>query len=228
MRRILFVFMLSIVAGAALAAAEFWESKPFLQWSDKEVEKVLTDSPWTALVAIPLPNRGPVPSGDAGGGGGRGGGGEGGGGRGGGDFGPAAQRVRLTISWRSALPLREALVRQQAGKSGTLAPDVQAKLEKGDDLYWVAIQGLPPQYTRPGPNNSLDGFLRRHGKPAIGAAQAGAQMMRGGALLLVGFPRTDPITLEDDEVEFDVKLGPLEIKKKFKLKDMLFEGKLSL
>ena len=224
MRRILFVFMLSIVAGAALAAAEFWESKPFLQWSDKEVEKVLTDSPWTALVAIPLPNRGPVPSGDTGGEGG----GRGGGGRGGGDFGPAAQRVRLTISWRSARPLREALVRQQSGKGGTIAPDVQARLEQDDDLYWVAIQGLPPQYTRPGPNNTLDGFLRRRGKPPIGAAQAGTQMMRGGALLIVGFPRTDPISLEDDEVEVDVKLGPLDIKKKFKLKDMLFAGKLSL
>src|SRR6185436_2101719 len=122
MRRILFIFTLVIIAGAALAAAEFWESKPFLQWSDREVEKVLTDSPWTALVAIPLPNRGPVPSADAGGGG-RGGGGEGGGGRGGGEFGPAAQRVRLTISWRSALPLREAIARQQAGKTGTIAPD---------------------------------------------------------------------------------------------------------
>src|SRR5262245_58789757 len=224
MHRIFTVVALILVACAALAAAEFWESKPFLQWSDKDVEKVLTDSPWTALIAIPLPNRGPVPSADGGGGGGRDGGG---GGRGGGDFGPAAQRVRLTISWRSALPLREALVRQQSGKSGTIAPDVQAKLEKGDDLYWVAIQGLPPQYTRPGPNNTLDGFLRRHGKPAIGAAQAGTQMMRGGALLLVGFPRTDPISLEDDEVEVDVKLCPLDIKKKFKLKDMMFEGKLS-
>jgi hypothetical protein len=227
MRRILFIFTLVIIASAALAAAEFWEAKPFLQWSDREVEKVLTDSPWTALVAIPLPNRGPVPSADAGGGG-RGGGGEGGGGRGGGDFGPAAQRVRLTISWRSALPLREAIARQQAGKTGTIAPDVQAKLEHDDDHYWVAIQGLPPQYTRPGPNNSLQGFLRRGGKPAIGATQGAAQMTRGGALLLVGFPRTDPITLEDNDVEFDVKLGPLEIKKKFKLKDMLFAGKLAL
>jgi hypothetical protein len=68
MRRILFIFTLVIIASAALAAAEFWEAKPFLQWSDREVEKVLTDSPWTALVAIPLPNRGPVPSADAGGG----------------------------------------------------------------------------------------------------------------------------------------------------------------
>ena len=30
-------------------------------------------------------------------------------------------------------------------------------------------------------------------------------------------PRTDPITLEDKDVEFITKLGPLEIKKKFKL-----------
>ena len=134
----------------------------------------------------------------------------------------------MTISWRSALPLREAIARQQAGTSGTIAPDAQARLERDDDLYWVAIQGLPPQYMRPGPNTALQGFLRREGKAPIGATQGATQMTRGGALLLVGFPRTDPITLEDSDVEFDVKLGPLEIKKKFKLKDMLFAVKLAL
>src|SRR5262245_12036537 len=43
MPRIFTVVALTIVSCAVLAAAEFWESKPFLQWSDKEVEKVLTD-----------------------------------------------------------------------------------------------------------------------------------------------------------------------------------------
>ena len=34
------------LAGVALAAADFWEEKDFTAWSDKEVEKMLTDSPW--------------------------------------------------------------------------------------------------------------------------------------------------------------------------------------
>ena len=56
-----------IVACAALAAADFWEEKDFTAWSDKEVEKMLTDSPWSRNLTVAL--RGP-----AGGGGGRRGG----------------------------------------------------------------------------------------------------------------------------------------------------------
>ena len=46
--------------------------------------------------------------------------------------------------------------------------------------------------------------------------------------LYVAFPRTDPIVLEDKNVEFEMKLGPMTVRGKFKLKDMLFDGKLEL
>jgi len=225
MRRILSIICLWILVCAALAAADFWESKPFSEWSEKEATKLLTDSPWAVLMAIPLPNRGPVPTEDAGGGG-RGGGG---GGRGGGEgFGPAAQRVRITISWRSAIPMKQAAARQQAGKEGTIAPDVQEALTRDDETYVVAVQGLPPQYTRTGPNTVLEAFLRREGKPPIGAIKAGVQVTRGGSLLMIAFPRTDPIALSDGDVEFDVKIGQLDFKKKFKLKEMVYKGQLTL
>ena len=214
-----------IFASTAIGAAEFWESKPFLEWSDKEVEKLLTDSPWAVLMSIPLPNRGPVASADTGGGGRGGGGGGGGGGE---SFGPGPMRVRVTISWRSALPLKQAVARQQIGKGGAITPAGQAALDHEEDLYVIGVQGLPPQYTRPGPNSTIQAFLRREGKPAIPAKQGGSQPTRGGVILLVGFPKTDPITLADDDVEFDVKIGELGFKKKFKLKDLVFNGKLAL
>ena len=56
-----------IVACAVLVAADFWEEKDFTAWSDKDVEKMLTDSQWSQKVTIPL--------GGPGGGGGGGGGG---------------------------------------------------------------------------------------------------------------------------------------------------------
>jgi hypothetical protein len=227
MRRSLSIIGLSIAACATLAAADFWESKPFVEWSDKEVGKILADSPWARLVAIPLPNRGPVATDDGGGGGGRGGGGRGGGG-GGEGFGPGPQRVRITISWRSAVPLRQALARQQAGKDGVIEPNAQEALTREDDTYTIVVQGLPPQYARTGPNTSLEAFLRRDGKPAIGAVRAGAQMTRGGSLLAISFPRTDPITLSDGDVEFEVKIGELHFKEKFKLKEMVYKGQLTL
>jgi hypothetical protein len=225
MRPLLSIASVWIIASASLAATDFWDAKPFLEWSDKEAQKLLTDSPWASLIAVPLPNRGPVPTADTGGGG-RGGGGRGGGGAEG--FGPGPQRVRLTISWRSALPLKQAVARQQIGKSGTITAEEQAALDHDDGLYVVGIQGLPPQYTRAGPNNVIEAFLRRDGKPAIGATRGNSQMTRGGAVLLVGFPKTDPITLNDGDVEFDIKMGEFGFKKKFKLKEMLYKGQLTL
>ena len=42
------------------------------------------------------------------------------------------------------------------------------------------------------------------------------------------FPKTDAIALDDQEVEFITKLGETEVKKKFKLKDLVFAGQLAL
>jgi hypothetical protein len=218
------VSILCLLTGSALAAAEFWETKPFREWSDKEARKMFEDSPWAALIAVPLPNRAPVPTSDSAGGG-RGGGGRGGGAEG---FGPSPVRVRLTISWRSALPLKQATARQQAGKGGIIPPEAEAALARDEELYVVAIQGLPPQYTQSGPTHTIDALLHRDGKPDIPATRGASQPAPGGALLLVGFPRTDPITLADGHVEFDVKIGALGVKKKFKLKDMVFHGRLEL
>ena len=46
-------------------------------------------------------------------------------------------------------------------------------------------------------------------------------------ILLIGFPRGD-ISASDDEVEFVAKVAALEFKRKFKLAEMMFEGKLEL
>ena len=93
---------------------------------------------------------------------------------------------------------------------------------------WSDKEALPPQYSQQGPASTIDGFLHRDGKPDIPAARGASQPARGGAILFVGFPRTDPITLADGDVEFEVKVGSLGVKKKFKLKDMVFHGRLEL
>ena len=46
--------------------------------------------------------------------------------------------------------------------------------------------------------------------------------------LVFYFPRTDAITLEDKEVEFRLEYGRLKIKRKFKLKKMVYNGELEL
>jgi hypothetical protein len=221
MQRRAFACIAVCLAVSAASAAEFWD-KPFLEWSDREVDRMLTDSPWTGLVAVPLPNRGPIPTDDGGGRGGRGGG-EG--------FGPAPMRVRVTISWRSALPLKQALVRQQVGQRGTVPPQAQTYLETPDEHYVIGLQGLPPQYSMPGRGRevAVTAFLKRDGKPPIPVLQATPQMTRGGFIMLLRFPKADPITLADGHVEIEAKIGELQqIRKKFTLKDLVYGGHLAL
>jgi hypothetical protein len=208
-----------LVACACLTAAEFWEEKPFLEWSNGQTEKMMTDSPWAAVVTVALPPQ--LPGAGAGGGGG---------GRGGGDdisFGQV-RRIPIGVSWRSALPVRQALVRSQVGQRGVVSAEHQGFLSSENPSYIVALSGLPMQYTRPGGGATIEAFLRRDGKPPIPAQQGGMEKAPGGVVLLIAFPKTDPIALENGDVEFVAKLDRLEIKKKFKLKDMVFGGKLDL
>jgi len=49
-----------------------------------------------------------------------------------------------------------------------------------------------------------------------------------GVDVLIGFPRTAAIALEDQDVEFASQIGAADVKYKFKLKDMVLKGKLEL
>jgi len=51
---------------------------------------------------------------------------------------------------------------------------------------------------------------------------------KDGSTILFTFPRTAAISLNDKEVEFVTRFGPMEIKHKFKLKDMVYQGRLEL
>ena len=55
-------------------AADFWVTKPFTEWSDKEVAKLLSDSPWAAKTFVSAEFGGGRGSGAGAGSGGRGGG----------------------------------------------------------------------------------------------------------------------------------------------------------
>ena len=80
MKRNLFAIALAVtLASAVVWAADFWEKKGFTEWSDKEVTRMLTQSPWVRTVDLsfgpPSGTRGYGAGGGRGGYGGRGGGG---------------------------------------------------------------------------------------------------------------------------------------------------------
>jgi hypothetical protein len=53
-RRVLMAsFVLSVAAAFAWAGGDPWKSKPFQQWDEKDVRKILGDSPWSKIVQVP-------------------------------------------------------------------------------------------------------------------------------------------------------------------------------
>ena len=137
-------------------------------------------------------------------------------------------QLRLTIAWRSALPMKQAEVRGQVGLNGTIPPETQQLLDRAESYYVVTVMGVPARYARALQNIKAETFLKRDQKAPIVPEESIAQQAGANLILAFGFPRTDAITLQDKDVEFVTKVGQIEIKKKFSLKDMLFHGQLEL
>ena len=217
-----------VVACAALVAADFWDEKDFTTWSDKEVEKMLTDSPWSREVTIVL--GGPRPSRIQGGFPGGGGGGRG---RGGAEFANSVRRATVTVSWIRALPVKQALVRSEIGIDARIPPESQELLSQTELYYVVSVSELPPRFAAQAqdiPAVVAETELKRKNKEPISPYDV--RFFRNDAdesiQVIYQFPKTDAITLDDEDVEFITKLGGIDVKKKFKLKDMVFGDRLVL
>ena len=236
MQRILLIGLVAIAASSGLAAANFWDKKAFTTWSEKEVEEILTDSPWSQTVTIALRGR-------QGGGGGRGrGGGFGGGvdrlggrggGRGGADgFNTAPPRLRLTVSWRSALPVKQALVKSQSRNNEGISSDQEQFLGQAELSYVVSASGFPLRFNRLLRNQSalLDQtFLQFDARDPIMAEDVHVYIEDEETVTIEYlFSREHAIDLDDRNVELGTQVGAVEVNKKFKLEDMVFADELSL
>ena len=161
-----------IIAGAACAAlllaSDFWKTKDSTQWTDDEVNKILTSSPWAKEMTVTPQQSGMgrrgggrrggfgFPGGGIGFPGGRGGGYPGGGGGypgggypgggggypsgGQGDDGGNTGPMHVTVRWESALPVQQALVRQ-AGTSAP-PPENKAASDASQKYYVISVLGL--------------------------------------------------------------------------------------
>jgi len=200
------------------AAKEFWDEKFPEDWTPGEIKQIMASSPWVQPAEVKF-NGGP-------------------GGASGfsadGYFSPGDRVIyegahaekspgafHALARWESAKPLCAAQKRTPDGAS---------------DFYILSLTGDFPDELRPRDgedaassearvdmlrtSTKLD---RKSGGPIY---LARVQSIMGGELFY--FPRMDPITASSKEVTFVTKMGPLEFKSKFVLKDMLYRGKLEL
>ncbi|MGJ5813469.1 hypothetical protein [Paludibaculum fermentans] len=283
-----------LLTGAALLfAADFWEKKPYTEWTEKEARRVLTDSPWARNANVTfgggVGDTGEGGMGRPGGGGGMGGpggggmggpggggmggpggggmGGPGGGGMGGpgggGMGGPGGGGMSAVVRWQSSLPVRQAMAQLKSASEPGQAKSAQAALSEPSKNYVIAVDGLPMMGggMRGGPRPGMEqqrfqagaqqggpeGGARRGPDPEQMKARMKAQTQinrkghdpmhpvdvlmpngEGPRVVYFLFSKDDPISLDDKEVEFVTSVGPMMVKRKFKLSEMVAGGKLEL
>jgi hypothetical protein len=243
-----------------LWAADFWESKPFTDWNDKELRRVMTNSPWARQTNTMMKNARPtLPPADSPASGFPGGDGslirEPNLGRAGGlGPGPAStppdapfdQGLPVIIRWQTALPIRQAQMRSKYGKEAATAPGAKRILDQDPKVYVISVMGIPGSLVTLGgaetAKHSIQDqtTLTARGKPALhpdavelvhSGANSGANSgdnSGDNVDVLLAFPKTFPFTPADQEIEFASRIGTVDVKYRFRLKDMVVRGKLEL
>lgn len=238
-----------VTAGAVFAASSAaWQKEEPAQWTSEDVYQVLNNSPWSKSVTVMVARN--AGYGQSGGNGGTWGEGMPGGGMGrmggigvergrsrGGYPSSAQQGATVTVQWASALPVRLAEAKLAGGTadSGAMKPMNQ---------YVIAVIGFPKS-----------GFVARQGQSGGGSDEpidddSLADHLKVITTLSLGGERLNPTKVElnqgrdgraifyfdkpetlsshEKDAEFRVASDRMDLRKKFALKDMEYQGKLEL
>jgi hypothetical protein len=222
-----FVTGLGFAAAAYGSAKDFWNDKKPSEWTEDEVQQMLTKSPWAKDASIfdSATHKGVSSAPLAGG-----------------LYGhrryqspdgkslptvSGLQGWRATVRWESALPVRDAM---KASKAADM-----------DENYIIALVGDIPGASVPSDDDSaaerqqkLDVLkestrLERKDDPLeLQRVTIAPRTPLSPSGTLYYFSRVLPIAADDKQVTFVTKVGPLEVKCKFTLHDMLYHGNLQL
>jgi len=217
----------------AILAKDFWQEKPFTQWSESEALMLVSNSPWAKTLNVPGDYGGAfVPRFVSGGGPGasqapslsttQGHGGE--------------NSTPLYIRWYSSAKTRQAIARLSVLRKLSSEEAVQRFLEQPMPDLLLAISG---PVMEPFEKKSLQDLkpvtflLSRNDKNKkieLKDYQSPKQTQDGSALYI--FPRllndAPCLGLADDEAIFVSELGKLKIRAVFKLARMVVDGKLDI
>jgi hypothetical protein len=248
-----FAALACLASSVILLASQPWTGKDYMHWTTEDVQRILTASPWAQAASASFDTQAtpdetpvaPVPGAAQAGMAGRNGasdghwdGGVGRMPRGG------VPSLQVIVRWDSALPIRQALVRSEPGERST------AQVQKD---YIITVLGLVPagSYRSAGrletqstsdtldstgrdahdPEEMLEGLmstsrLRAHGLAPIPPEDVKLDPATGAIHLF--FPRSSSITQSNKEITFTTRFGSMKIEKTFRLKDMVYQGKLEL
>lgn len=239
----------AILAGglhAGLMQGASWDKKSYREWSEEEVRRILTDSPWAKSKKVTLrllgqPLRGverwkdiPVPAtkkqqpGVAP------------------DFGQGSPvggigvgkpkvptEAPLTVLWASALPIKQAMARTKFRGEEANSGQARTFVDKHENDYVVEAYGLPALVASTGVGvvqsaifNSA--YLRTRSGKVIRPGSVYVPVRGAKLVITMRFPRTEPITEKDGWVEVYAKSEIFEFRRRFPVKAMKYRGKLEL
>ena len=136
----------------------------------------------------------------------------------------AKKQNELTITWITALPVKQAMLKDRMEAGGVLAESAKEIMSAKDTFYAISITGLAVEKSEA----LTEVSLKIENKPVIKPASGNFQRRGSTVDVMVMFPRAEPITADDKEVEVILKIGTDEIGTKFLLKDMVYNGKLEM
>lgn len=147
----------------------------------------------------------------------------------GGETGAPEPEPALTVIWASATPVRLAVLKIRSGsRTPAEAEIVQARQPRPN--YVLAVVGLPPPEAGTDPNApGGEAWLKVNGRPPERANQSRYRKIGDSDVYFFNFPKaTFPLSAADGQVEFQMRMGSIHLKKKFDLAAMQFNGKLAL
>jgi hypothetical protein len=252
-----FVTLLGLLSLLRLSAKDFWEEKPFSQWTEKQAQKILSDSPWGKTQLVTLEGSGP---GLEGGGGvygppttggrpdaaaGAGGGtqtrpGSPGGPDGGSPAGPGGNREARTanfqVLWYSSTKVRQAMGRLGQLHGSLSEEQVNTFSQQPMENYVIAISGPMMKPFEEASSESLKAktFLasKKDKNRKAELKEYVSPKDRKDGLALFAFPRSldgKPfLEVADEEAQFVTEQGLVRVRASFKLAKMMTDGKLDL
>jgi len=222
--------VIAVVSSGFLLAEkkEFWTTKPYTEWTQKDVDKLLKDSPW--VKTIPL-SQAPDLALQGGGRGGRGGEGE----SGGGGAGSEGYRAwpKLVITWYSR-PVREAVARRiQLSNPSAPKEQIDQLLNRPESSFYdLLIVGWSPGRNPNAVQALREGtYLQKKNKEKLPLKDTLMPQKRGDPVVLRFAREADGkpvLTLDDKEVQLVLKMGDNTIRTTFKLSDMVVNRRLEL
>lgn len=231
--------LLAIASLVAVASDNDWKTKPFPNWNQPSVLRLVTDSPWAHPRRVKLvwtkqqdrPFRvEEVP----------------------GTRGPGAQNTGMSpiggigvprrtlpdsadilVRWASSLPVRHAKALYKQRDQGVDPAKVSSLIEAPPTDYALEFFGIPAEIAHQGPgmieNLAMQSAtLRTPAGRVIKATKAEAKVTGLSLTLVVHFPNNEPLTVADEEVECYVDLQIFEVRERFRLAPMMYLKHLEL